>query len=82
MANSLGLTGGALVNEVTKDSPADLAGLKPQDIITTVNGKHVSGIADVIVNVRTRKVGDVVKVTVWRAGHPQSFSVTLRERGA
>ncbi|MBA2610165.1 MAG: trypsin-like peptidase domain-containing protein, partial [Actinobacteria bacterium] len=80
MAKSLGITGGALVNEVTKDSPADVAGLRPQDVITTVNGKTVSGIADVIVNVRTRKVGDVVKVTVSRAGKPQTFSVTLKER--
>jgi S1-C subfamily serine protease len=80
MAKSLGLTGGALVNEVTKDSPADVAGIHPQDIITTVNGKHVSGIADVIVNVRTRKVGEIVKVTVWRAGKPQTFAVTLKER--
>ncbi len=80
MAKSLGLTGGALINEVTKDSPADVAGLRPQDIITTVNGKTVSGIADVIVNVRTRKVGEVVKVIVSRAGKPQTFSVTLKER--
>jgi len=82
MAKSLGLTGGALINEVTKGSPADLAGLKAQDVITTVNGKRVSGIADVIVSVRTRKVGELVKVTVWRSGHPQTFVVTLRERGA
>ena len=82
MAKSLGLTGGALVNEVTKDSPADVAGLHPQDIITTVNGKHVSGIADVIVNVRTRKVGEIVKVVVWREGKPHTFAVTLKERSA
>jgi S1-C subfamily serine protease len=80
MAASLGLTGGALVNDITKGSPADVAGIHAQDIITAVNGKHISGIADVIVNVRTRKVGDVVKVTVWRGGHPQTFDVTLRER--
>lgn len=82
MAKSLGLSGGALVSEVAKGSPADVAGLHPRDIITTVNGKPVSGIADVIVSVRTRKVGDQVKVIVWREGRPHSFHVILKERSA
>lgn len=80
MAKTLGVAGGALVREVVKDSPAFVAGLKAQDIITTVDGKSVQGIADVIVNVRTHKVGDEVKVVVLRGGKPQTFVVTLRER--
>jgi hypothetical protein len=35
----------------------------------------------VIVNVRTRKVGDQVRVGVFRGGKPHTFVVTLTERG-
>ena len=80
MAKTLGVIGGALVRDVTAGSPADLAGVKARDIITSVDGQKISGISDVVVNVRTRKVGDKVKVGVWRAGHPQVFTVTLKER--
>ena len=71
----------AFLNYVVKGSPAETAGLKAQDIITTVDGKVVNGISDVIVNVRTRKVGDQVRVGVFRGGKPHTFVVTLTERG-
>ena len=80
MAKTLGVTGGALVRDVTSGSPADLAGVKARDIITSVDGNKITGISDVVVNVRTRKIGDKVKVGVWRAGHPQTITVTLKER--
>jgi serine protease Do len=81
MAKTLGVTAGALVREVTKGSPADLAGIKERDVITTVNGKHVASIADVVINVRTHKAGDTVKVIVWRDAKPLTFTVKLAERG-
>ncbi|MDP1795057.1 MAG: PDZ domain-containing protein, partial [Acidimicrobiales bacterium] len=80
MAKSLGIDGGAIVREIVKGSPAETAGLKTQDVIMSVNGKTVSGIGDVIVSVRQRKVGEVVKVVVFRGGKTQTISVALKER--
>jgi len=80
MAKTLGIVGGALVREVSDGSPADLAGVKARDVITSLDGKKVASIADVVVNVRTRKVGDQVKVGLWRAGRAHTITVTLKER--
>ena len=80
MAKTLGVTSGALIRDVAAGSPAELAGIKTRDIITSVDGKKVASIADVVINVRTRKVGEHVKVGVWRAGHAHTMDVTLKER--
>jgi serine protease Do len=80
MAKTMGVSGGAVVREVVAGSPAQLAGIKARDVITTVNGKKVNGIADVVMSVRSRKAGEVVKVTVFRGTKPHSFSVTLQPR--
>ena len=75
---TLGVIGGALVREVVKGSPATRAGIKERDVITTVNGKAITSMADVVVAVRGRKAGDIVKVTIWRAATmPHTFTVTL-----
>ncbi len=81
-AKTLGVLAGALVREVVDGSPADVAGIKERDVITTVNGKQVATMTDVVVAVRSRKAGDTVKVTVWRAAKAHTFSVTLKERGS
>lgn len=82
MAKTLGVEGGALVREVSKDSPADAAGIKARDVITSVDGKKVSGIADVIISLRTHRIGDRVRVVVWRSGSALAVTATLKERAA
>jgi S1-C subfamily serine protease len=82
MAKSLGITSGAIVREVVKGSPAESAGIKAQDVIMSVNGHAVTGIGDVIVSVRQRKIGEKVKVTVWRGGAIKTVSVVLSERNS
>jgi S1-C subfamily serine protease len=77
---TLGVPGGALVREVVKGSPAERAGIKARDVITTVNGKTVSSMADVVMSVRSRKAGDTVKVTVWRGLKSHTYTVTLQPR--
>jgi S1-C subfamily serine protease len=77
---TLGVAGGALVREVMKGSPAERAGIKERDVITTVNGKVVTSMADVVMSVRSRKAGDTVKVTVWRGLKSHTYTVTLQPR--
>ncbi|HET9173884.1 MAG TPA: S41 family peptidase [Candidatus Saccharimonadales bacterium] len=57
--------------------PADKAGLKPQDIITTINGKSTSGITiDSAVNLIRGKAGTNVVLEVVR-NHSDQLSFTI-----
>lgn len=51
--------GGVLVSSVTKDSPAERAGLKAGDVITSVNGDRVRDSDDLIDELRGTEKGDV-----------------------
>ncbi|HOD90884.1 MAG TPA: Do family serine endopeptidase [Thermotogota bacterium] len=78
-ALNLESTKGALIVEVDKDSPAELAGLQPEDIIVSVNGAEVED-ADHLVNlVRKEKIGSVVSLLIDRNGVKMEFSVKLSE---
>ena len=59
---------GALVAQVEPGLPADKAGAKPGDVITTVAGKAMKDPADVQRTIFSGKVGNKVDVTVWRDG--------------
>uniref|UniRef100_UPI0010411802 S1C family serine protease n=1 Tax=Actinomadura roseirufa TaxID=2094049 RepID=UPI0010411802 len=62
---------------VTKNGPADKAGLKPGDVITQLDGKPIEDATDLIAQIRSRAPGDRVKVTYERGGKPATVEVTL-----
>lgn len=66
---------GVLVYSVTKDGPADKAGLHPDDIIVEVNGEKTPSQSDFVAMVKAMRVGDTFSVKVWRAG--EYFDATL-----
>ena len=68
---------GCRVEEITKDAPADKAGLKAGDIITQVDGRPVTVNDDVVNYVRSLKVGDTVVFTVYRDGAYLTIPVTV-----
>lgn len=68
---------GVLVSSVITGSPAEKAGIKPQDIITAFDGKAVTSPAELFAAVQSHKVGDIVKVTVSRNNQSMELSVTL-----
>ncbi len=70
---------GAAVSEVTKDSPAERAGLKTEDIITAVDGEAVTSAGDLRRLLRPHKPGDVVTLTVRRGSETLSLKVKLGE---
>ena len=79
-AAQLGLpagTAGIIVSQVVPGSPAQQAGLRPNDIITKVNDQLI----DVTHPLQTLLVrfrpGDKVKLTLFRDGREQSVDVTL-----
>jgi membrane-associated protease RseP (regulator of RpoE activity) len=62
---------GALVIDVTKDSPADKAGIRPGDVITKVGGHDIETTDDVVSAVRDSEG----KVSVWLLRHGNRYSV-------
>ncbi|WUH97325.1 trypsin-like peptidase domain-containing protein [Spirillospora sp. NBC_00431] len=62
---------------VTKGGPADKAGLKAGDVITSVDGKPIEDATDLIAQIRSRAPGDRIKVTYRRGGRESTVEVTL-----
>jgi serine protease Do len=74
-----GVPMGADVMEVTKDSPADEAGLQKNDVITAADGETITGSGDLVKYVRARSVGDKMVLTVFRQGQTIEVTVTIGE---
>ena len=72
-----GLPGGASVQSVTKDSPAEEAGLQTNDIITAVNGTEITSSNDLVKLVRASTPGDSLELTVYRQGETLTVTVTV-----
>ena len=71
---------GALVGDVTKNSPAQKAGLKSGDIVVSVDGKQVDGPRELQLIVGTKAPGTDVSVKYLRDGREQTVNVKLAER--
>lgn len=67
-AQEYGTVEGMLVVSVTKDGPADEAGLRPNDIIVEVDGAAVPTQDEFVAHVKSKSVGDSLELKVWRAG--------------
>jgi serine protease Do len=70
---------GALVADVTPNSPAAQAGVKPGDVITRFNGKEVENVHDLPRLVAGTPVGHKVDITVRRGGKEQQLAATITE---
>lgn len=68
---------GAMVKMVTPDSGAAKAGLQPGDIILKIDGNEVANFQSAVEIVKTKKAGDVIKMTVKRGDQELDFDVQL-----
>jgi serine protease Do len=75
-----GAGSGVTVSSVVAGSPADQAGLKVGDTITTVDGKKVSKGAELVADIASRKPGAKVELGFVRNGKQQNTSVTIADR--
>jgi len=80
LASYFGVKGGALVTSVEMDSPAERAGLKAGDVITSINGRSVSDPSDVLQEVRRAADGGALEMTVTRDRKEMKLSAKLPER--
>jgi serine protease Do len=70
---------GALVGQVTPDSPAQKIGLQNGDIILEVNGKPVADANDLRMNISMMAPGTSVHLKVLRNGAERDMTATLGE---
>jgi S1-C subfamily serine protease len=74
---NLPLEHGVLVTKVTDGSPAQHAGMIMGDIILKMDRVDIDSIEDLLGEIHKRKVGDQIRITVFRRGFQQYFDVTL-----
>lgn len=72
--------GGALVADVTRDSPAEKSGLQPGDVITSLNGKPVTDARRLKLSVASLAPGSKVPATVLREGKSQELELQIGDR--
>ena len=70
---------GALVVDVTAGSPADAAGLRPGDVITSLADRRVSSPEDLTAAVRAHRPGERVELRWQRGNEERSATVTLSQ---
>lgn len=70
------------VVSVIEGSPADIAGIRENDVITAINGETISSSTMLRVKINTFKIGDVITVTIQRGNEQIDLQVTLLEKKA
>lgn len=69
--------GGAKIEFVVPDSPADDSGLVPGDVVSSFGSDGITDMADFMAAQLRRKPGDPVMIMVWRDGKKQRIQVSL-----
>jgi serine protease Do len=80
LLKAFGAKNGVFVEDVTAGGPAEKAGLKVEDIITSVNGKLIKDGQDLIDTVSAIPVGSKATLKVLRDRTEKTFEVTVGDR--
>ena len=72
-----GISGGVMVDSVTKGSPADDAGFKEGDIIYEMDGEHIENMSDYESFLESKKPKDKVKVLIYRVTRNEGKKIEL-----
>jgi serine protease Do len=70
---------GVLVSYVEEESPAARAGISPGDAIVGVNGEAIVNIRQARRAIFGSRVGDLIRLTVIRAGETLNYDLELEE---
>jgi serine protease Do len=79
LAAGLGLprSWGAIISDISPDGPAKAAGLKPQDIILTVDDRPIRGVPDFVAALYLHSPSEVLSIKVVRGTNEMSFNVPV-----
>ena len=80
IARVYGSGSGVPISSVVAGSPADQAGLKVGDTVTSVDGKKVTKGSELVSEIAARKPGTKVTLGFLRNGKPQEATVTIADR--
>ena len=75
-----GFTNGVLVSTVSPNGPSDKAGLRPDDVIISIDDQAVKDGDDLVNNISARRPGSTVRLGYLRAGKKNSVNVTIGDR--
>ncbi len=75
-----GFKNGVLVNKVKPGGPADKAGLKPGDIIITIDGRSIKDGDDLVNEIASRRPGSTIRLGYLRDGKLDDTTVTIGDR--
>ncbi len=70
---------GFIIGSIVKDSPAEKAGLKEGDIITSIAGNKIGSFSELRAEIRKHKPGEEVDILYTRDGKETPIKVTLGE---
>ncbi|HSK37895.1 MAG TPA: trypsin-like peptidase domain-containing protein [Actinomycetota bacterium] len=82
MSDAPGSQDGAIVQDVTADSPASRAGLRAGDVVTSIDGRAIQSYSELVAAIRGHKPGDKVTLGVTRGGNETNITATLTQRPA
>lgn len=80
IARVYGVQSGVTISNVVPGSPADSAGLKVGDTITSVDGKDVKNGDELVADIAGRKPGSKAKLGFVRNGKKDDTTVTIADR--
>jgi serine protease Do len=80
IARVYGVQSGVTISNVVPGSPADSAGLKVGDTITSVDGKDVKNGDELVADIAGRKPGSKAKLGFVRNGKKEETTVTIADR--
>ena len=80
IARVYGVQSGVTVASVNANSPAERAGIKIGDTITSVDGKPIKNGDDLVGDIASRKPGEKANLGIIRDGKKQEIEVTVADR--
>jgi len=75
-----GFKNGVLVQQVQPGGPADKGGIKPGDIIITIDGRSIKDGDDLVSDIASRRPGSSIRLGYMRDGKQSDATITVGDR--
>jgi serine protease Do len=75
-----GFKNGVIVQKIQPGGPAEKAGLKPGDIITSIDGRSINDGDDMVNEIASRRPGSSIRLGYLREGKQAEATVTIGDR--